>query len=44
MKTDQDGGEVGYEVYDSLSELLKEWPNASRVSEYEYEDWVGDKA
>jgi len=41
MKTDQDGGEVGYETYDSLSELLKEWPNASQVSEFWYEDLVG---
>lgn len=41
IKTDQDGGEVGYETYDSLGELLKEWPNASRVSEFWYEDLVG---
>jgi hypothetical protein len=38
---DQDGGTVRCDAYDSVQELLKDWPHAVRIGSHEFEAWIG---
>lgn len=38
---DRDGGSVRCDAYNTAEELLKDWPHAKRISEREFEAWIG---
>jgi hypothetical protein len=38
---DHDGGSVRCDAYDTVDELLKDWPHAVRISSHEFEAWIG---
>lgn len=42
--TDRDGGEVGYEEFETVAELLREWPYAVKETEYTYNADAGGRA
>lgn len=38
---DRDGETVRSEAFDTVEELLKDWPHAKRISSHEFEAYVG---
>lgn len=41
--TDRNGGELGFEDFDSLDELFARWPDAEREDASTYTAWIGSR-